>query len=142
MSYIVICTLLNILYFLSASDVTVWSEDMSNIVFRLYVDGFSYREYVGNIINCFSWAMGSQCFKWNFAEISAKFQVLDLLNLGYMIGRVGFSFFKRAKIPNALQAFGWVSGNWDSFKSTRQLPRVDFLGQDVTDIIHHSLLGS
>ena len=63
LSRIVICTLLNILYFLSASDVTVWSEDIGNIIFRLLVDGFPYRECVGNIINYFSWAGGSQCFK-------------------------------------------------------------------------------
>ena len=48
-----ICTLLNILYYLSASDVTVWSEDMDNIMFRLYVDGFPYRECVDDIINYF-----------------------------------------------------------------------------------------
>ena len=35
LSRIVICTLLNILYFLSTSDVTDWLEDMDNVMFRL-----------------------------------------------------------------------------------------------------------
>ena len=58
LSRIVICTLLNILYFLSASDVMVWSEDMGNIMFRLHVDGFPYRECVGNIINYIFFGQG------------------------------------------------------------------------------------
>ena len=45
-----------------------------------------------------------------------------------MISWVGFSFFKRIRIPDALWAFGWIPKNWDSFKDTRWLSRVDLFG--------------
>ena len=68
LSCIAMYAFLNMSYFLSTFDVTVWSEDTCNIVFRLHVDSFPYWECVGNFINCFSWAKGSPCFKWNSTE--------------------------------------------------------------------------
>ena len=96
LSHFVICILLNILYFLSIFDATVWSEDIDNIVFRLYVDGFPYRKCVGNVINCFFLAGGSQCFKRNFAEISVEFQVLDIFLKFRLHDRSGWIFIFQA----------------------------------------------
>ena len=52
-----------------------------------------------------------------------------------MISWVGFPFFKRARIPDALQAFGWISRNWDPLKSMRPLPRVDLFGSGRDNFI-------
>ena len=42
------------------------------------VDGFLKWECDGCFcINCFSWAGDSSCYKWNFAEFSIEFQVLE-----------------------------------------------------------------
>ena len=64
---------MNILQFLSASDVTVWLEDMCGNVFRLFDDdGFPFRECVENVMNCFFWARGSPYFKRSSIEFSAE----------------------------------------------------------------------
>ena len=47
----------------------------------------------------------------------------------------GVSLFKRARISNALRAFDWVSRNWDLFKGTRRLPRVDLFGSERDNFI-------
>ena len=78
-------------------------------------------------INCFfSWAGGSLFYKRSFAEFLAEFRELDYFMKIFMLSGLGSkSFFKRARMPDALQAFVWVSRNWDPLKSTRRLPRVD-----------------
>ena len=52
-----------------------------------------------------------------------------------MLYQVGFPLFKRARLPNALRAFGWVSENWDPLKGTRWLPPVDPPGRGVTILL-------
>ena len=49
-----------------------------------------------------------------------------------MLGRIEFPLLKRARLPNALRAFGWVSGNWNPLKGAQRLPRVDPPGRGVT----------
>ena len=45
------------------------------------------------------------------------------------------SYFKWARISNALRAFVWVSENWDPFKGTRRLPRDDLFGSGRDNFI-------
>ena len=44
-------------------------------------------------------------------------------------------FFKGARMPDALRAFVWVSGNLDLLKGMRQLPHVDPFGSGRDNFI-------
>ena len=80
LSCIVMYALSNMLCLLFASDVTVWSEDTCNIVFRLHADSFPLWGCVENFINCFSWAGGSPCFKRNAVELSTESSSVSLFS--------------------------------------------------------------
>ena len=52
-----------------------------------------------------------------------------------MISWIGFPFYKRVRILDALRAIGWISGNWDPLKGTRRLPCVDIFGSGRDNFI-------
>ena len=75
---------------------------------------------------------GISVFQTKFCRNFGRMTRVIFLNVGVMLGWIEFLFFQRVSLPNALRAFGWVSGNWDPLKGLRRLPRVDPSGQGVT----------
>ena len=81
-------------------------EYPTEVLMRLYINVF-LGQGVGHVLN------GTLS---KFQKNSKNQNIF--LSLGYMIGQVRFPFFKWAGLPDALQAFGWVSKNWDPLKGT------------------------
>ena len=86
-----------------------------------------FWDCVKNFVNCFSWVEGSPNFKRNSIEILVEYLELEyfLKCWNHVMSDWVSIFFERAKLPNALRAFGWVSENWDPLKVTRRLSRFD-----------------
>ena len=64
-------------------------------------------------INYFSWTGGCPFYKRSSIEFSVEFRELDYFIELFMLSGLGSKpfFLKRARMPDALRAFVWVSGN-------------------------------